>query len=56
LTLFLKAIIANFFSLATSRVVIGLLTLASQLHYVPEQLKPFLTMLPLESTSSAFSL
>jgi len=52
----LKTRIANFFSLATSRVVVGLLILASQSHYVPEQLKPFLIMLLLESTGSAFSL
>ena len=36
--------------------VVGSLTLASQSHYVPEQLKPSLTILPLESTDSIFSL
>ena len=46
----------NLFSPATPRVVVGSLTLASQLHYVPGQLEPSLTMLPLGSTDSAFFL
>jgi len=33
-----------------------MLTLASQSYYMPGQLEPFSTMLPLESTDSAFSL
>ena len=37
-------------------VVVGSLTLASQSHYVLGQLEPSLTMLPLESTNSTFSL
>jgi len=36
--------------------VVGSLTLASRSHYVPGQLEPFSTMLPLESIDSAFSL
>ena len=48
--------IDEFYSLATPRVVVGILILASQSHYVPGQLEPFLTMLPLGSTDSAFSL
>ena len=48
--------IDNFYSLATPRVVVGFLTLASRSHYVPGRLEPFSTMLPLGSTDSAFSL
>ena len=48
--------IDKFYSLATLKVVVGFLILASQSHYVPEQLEPFSTMLPLGSTDSAFSL
>ena len=48
--------IDKFYSLATPKVVVGFLTLASWLHYVPGQLEPFSTMLPLGSTDSAFSL
>ena len=48
--------IDDFYSLATPRVVVGFLTLASRSHYVPGQLEPFSTMLPLGSIDSAFSL
>ena len=48
--------INEFYSLATLRVVVGSFILASQSHYVPEQLKLFSTMLLLGSTDSAFSL
>ena len=43
-------------TLATPRVVVDLLTLTSWLHYVPEQLELFFTMLLLRSTDSTFSL
>ena len=36
--------------------VVGSFILASQSHYVPGQLEPFSTILPLGSTDSAFSL
>ena len=48
--------INDFYSLATSKVVVGSLILASWSHYVSGQLEPFSTMLLLESTDSAFSL
>ena len=48
--------IDNFYSLATPKVVVAFLILASQLHYVPGRLEPFSTMLPLGSIDSAFSL
>ena len=48
--------IDEFYSLATPRVVVGFLILASRSHYVLGRLEPFLTMLPLGSTNSAFSL
>ena len=46
----------SFFSLATLRVVVGFLILASQLHYISEQLDLSLIMLPLKSIDSASSL
>jgi len=48
--------IDNFYSLATSKVVVGSLILASWSYYVPGQLELSLTMLLLESIDSAFSL
>ena len=48
--------IDDFCSLATPRVVVGSLILASRSHYMPGRLEPFSTMLPLGSTDSAFSL
>ena len=51
-----EARITSFFSSATSRVVVGSLILASQSHYVPKQLEPFLIMLLLKSIDSSFSL
>ena len=36
--------IDNFYSLATPKVVVGFLILASWSHYVPEQLEPFSIM------------
>jgi len=48
--------IDKFCSLATPRVVVSFLTLASQSYYMPEWLEPFSTMLPLGSIDSAFSL
>lgn len=48
--------ITSFFSLATLRVVVGFLILASQLHYVSKQLDLSLIMLLLESIDSASSL
>ena len=48
--------INDFYSLATPRVVVGFLTLASQSHYVPGRLEPFSTMLLLGSIDSTFSL
>ena len=48
--------IDNFYSLATPKVVVGSLILASWSHYVPGRLEPFSTMPPLGSTDSAFSL
>ena len=47
---------ANPSSPATPRVVVGSLTLASQSHYVPEQLEPSSIILPLGSIDSTFSL
>ena len=54
----LKTRTTSSFSPATSRVVVGFLILASQSHYVPGQLEPFLTMLllKLKSIDSTFSL
>jgi len=51
-----KARIASFFSLATLRVVVGFLILASHLHYISEQLDLLLIMLLLESIDSTSSL
>ena len=52
----LEARIASFCSLATLRVVVGSLILASQSHYVSGQLELSLIMLSLESINSASSL
>ena len=54
----LKTRTTSSFSPATSKVVVGFLILASQSHYVPGQLKLFLTMLllKLKSIYSTFSL
>ena len=46
----------DFYSLATPKVVVGSLTLASWSHYVLGQLEPFSTILPLGSTDSVFFL
>ena len=48
--------INDFYSLATPKMVVGFLILASRSHYMPGWLEPFSTMLPLGSTDSAFSL
>jgi len=48
--------IDDFYSLATPKVVVGSLILASWSHYVPGQLEPFSIILQLGSTDSAFSL
>ena len=48
--------IDDFYSLAAPRIVVSFLILASWSHYVPGQLEPSLTMLPLGSIDSAFSL
>ena len=50
----LETKITNLFSLATPRVVVGSLTLASQLQHMLEQLELFLTMLPLKSIVNTF--
>jgi len=51
-----EARITSFFSLATPRVVVGFLILASQLYYVSEKLDLSLIMLLLEIIDSASSL
>ena len=45
--------IDEFYSLATPRVIVGFLTLASWSYYIPGWLEPFSIMLPLGSTDSA---
>ena len=52
----LEARITKFFSPATLRVVVSSLTLASQLHYILEQLELSLTIFLLRSTESTFFL
>jgi len=56
ISLLSEARIESCFSLATLRVVVGFLILASQSHYVLEQLELSLIILPLESIDSASSL
>ena len=51
-----KTEIDNFYSLATPKIVVGSLILASRSHYIPGQLEPSSIMLPLRSTDSVFSL
>ena len=52
----LETRITNFFSLATLRVVVSSLTLASQLYYILEQLELSLTIFLLRSIDSTFFL